>query len=792
MIKKYFFLLLFLIAAVTNAQVTYNANGGGSFGGVIGNSTMSISDDGTTISITIDRAGDFNNNDMVIYVDNGSPGRTVIDGTVNDTNDDGRRITSAIGAGDLTFPPGFEATHAIYGDQNFMGIYGIPATGNINDDDLVYYGGFGIGNASADPFTLTFTKADIGIASGDPINFSFVASYANPNDNGAIFRSNEGYGDGILNGGNQNGTAAVTFTTYFNYPTGDKYGVATTANVGFWNQDSTWTNGNPPSPNDQITINHNLSINVDFTIENSFTASNGTIVGVESTAVLTLNGNLTVQPAADFGFNSDANGSAQFLNGPSASITGEVGVARFIPTGSTSNRLAYRFVTSSVTTSQSIYENWQTGGMSLPGIGTHITGSTTGANGFDTTVSGSPSLLFYDLDPVDSTYKWQFETNTDVNTLTAGQPYNIYVRGDRNYDLTTAPATPNVDVRLPSRGTLELASTINSGSLRETTNAFTFVGNPYQATIDMNLVTKNNVNNIFLFLWDPNLSTRGSYLVVNMRTDPKRFIQPGQAFFVVTASNGAASLDFKATDKVVSENAVGPFSTPTNRPSIDVKLMRDFNGATVQSDYLTLFLDGDNAINQFDAPKPINFDENMAIAKNGNLFMIENRAMPVHNEVITLNLQDIEVNNYTMNIDLNQLSLGLQAVLHDNFLNTDNVLSEGNNAINLTFDQSNPGSVDPSRFELRFVDTTLSNQEVNEFSFKLFPNPTSNNLVTLRGDFTTNATTATFYNTLGQQVLTTSIKSNESTINIQNLDAGIYLVRVVSGEQTVTKKLVIK
>jgi hypothetical protein len=796
MIKKYSFLLLFLIAAVTNAQVTYNANGGSSFAGPVGAGSMEISHDATNIYFNVTKGNPSTSNldnFLVIYIDNGSTGRTVIDVNVSDFGDSHRRAISKSNSGDLNFPPGFEATHAIAVENNFGGIWQIPSTGNIGtggaNNELIYKNSVGSSDGPTD-FTMTLAWADLGLASTDSIQF--LAYYGNPNDpNNQTFSSNEGYGDGIFNNGNQNGYGAMTFTTYFDYPSGDKYGVATTANVGFWNQDSTWTNGNPPSPNDQITINHNLSINVDFTIENSFTASNGTIVGVESTAVLTLNGNLTVQPAADFGFNSDANGSAQFLNGPAAAISGEVGVARFIPTGTTSPRRAYRFITSSVDASQSIYENWQTGGQSLPGIGIHITGSTTGANGFDQTISGNPSAMTYGLDTSDNTYKWSFLDNTDTKTFSAGEAFNVFVRGDRNYDLTTASA-PNIDVRIPSRGTLKLASTVNSGPLRETTTAFTFVGNPYQATIDMNLVTKNNVNGIFLFLWDPNLSTRGSYLVVDMRTDPKRFIQPGQAFFVVTASNGAASLDFKATDKVVSENAVGPFSTPTNRPSIDVKLMRDFNGATVQSDYLTLFLDGDNAINQFDAPKPINFDENMAIDKNGDLFMIENRAMPIHNEVINLNFTDIGSTSYTINIDLNDLTTGLSAVLHDNFSNTDAVLNAGMNAVPLTFDLNDAQSIDPSRFELRFVDTTLSVAQVDGFSFQMFPNPTTDHQVAIRGSFDGKTTTATLFNTLGQQVMKSDVNTNDAIIDLQGLDAGIYLVKVVSGNDQMTKKLVIK
>ncbi len=599
----------------------------------------------------------------------------------------------------------------------------------------------------------------------------------------------------IRNGNNNIGTAAMTFTTYFNYPTGDKYGIATTSAPGFWNMDSTWSNGNPPSPNDQITINHNVSINTNVTIENSLTASNGTIMGVEGSRVFTLNGDLIVAPLSNFGFNSDSSGSAQFLNGTSATITGEVGVARFIPTGSgsSSHRKAYRFITSSVDASQPIYNNWQTGGASLPGIGIHITGSSTGANGFDQTVSGNRSVLTYGLDSSDNTYKWTFIDNTDTKTFTAGEAFNVYVRGDRNYNLSTN-LSPNADVRIPSRGTLKLASTVNSGALNPNASEFSFVGNPYQATVDWTTITKNNINPNFIYLWDPMSGSNGLYQTIDFTsTAPaERYIQPGQAFFVTTVAAGAASLDFKATDKNTNQNAVGLFSTPTIRPSLKFTLIKALNGVDTVYDRLTINLDGDNAVDINDAVKARNFEENLAVNSGGTLLSIENRAMPLHNEVIQLDFQNIAASTYMLNIEINAMTQGLDAVMHDNFDNTDTVLNAGMNAVPLTFDLNDAQSIDPSRFELRFVDTTLSIAQVDGFSFQLYPNPTVDQQVAIRGSFDGKATTATLFNTLGQQVLTSSIDADNATIDLQGLDAGIYLVKVVSGSEQMTKKLVIK
>ena len=114
----------------------------------------------------------------------------------------------------------------------------------------------------------------------------------------------------------------------------------------------------------------------------------------------------------------------------SGTITGNVTIERFVPA-----RRAFRFVSSPVTTSTSILENWQENGSSSSGFGTHITGSTTGENGFYATPSGNPSLFTYDnsvitpaLTPI---------SDTDMNTLTAGEAYLLFVRGDRTIDVTS-------------------------------------------------------------------------------------------------------------------------------------------------------------------------------------------------------------------------------------------------------------------------------------------------------------------------------------------------------------------
>lgn len=193
-----------------------------------------------------------------------------------------------------------------------------------------------------------------------------------------------------------------------------------------------------------------------------------------------------------------------------------------------------------------IYENWQENGNSPVGFGTHITGSTTGANGFDATPSGNPSMFTYEHLSI----SWEAISNTDVNTLQAGKAYRILVRGDRNFDLTNSVQQPvNSNVTLRAKGSLLLTDVVyngmvvngnDSGELSREAGEFSLIGNPYQAIVDFESLAKTNINSNFVYTWNPNLSTAGAYETVDVSgaVDSRQFLQPGQAFFVVTDANG--------------------------------------------------------------------------------------------------------------------------------------------------------------------------------------------------------------------------------------------------------------
>lgn len=199
-----------------NAQVSYSGNGNTGFGGPVGPATMTINDDGTTITVSFTKGGGDFNDTMVMYISNGNSGRSSIDGNVNDTSDSNRRAISNTGSGDISFPTGFEATHGIAINTVFGGLWEIPSTGSIGDNGLNYVDAVGGPALSTDAsFSFAFEWTEIGLTNLD--NFDFVVSYGNPNDSGSnMFSSDEAFGDGV--GAGNPGTGAFSFSESKNYP----------------------------------------------------------------------------------------------------------------------------------------------------------------------------------------------------------------------------------------------------------------------------------------------------------------------------------------------------------------------------------------------------------------------------------------------------------------------------------------------------------------------------------------------------------------------------------------------
>lgn len=191
--KKLYLLLLLLpsLAFATN----YPGNGASGFGGAIGNSTLSITDNGTTVSFQLTTSG-FSGNDLVIYIDNLTGGGYANTSTFTDVADGGRTAISGFNFGNpsrtqVNFPAGFRPQMAISMEpstNNFAGLFSLSNPANftyINSGGLTDVGG------SHTIYTFSFSKADLGIAGS--VNFKFFGTLIST----SAFRSNEAIGSAL-------------------------------------------------------------------------------------------------------------------------------------------------------------------------------------------------------------------------------------------------------------------------------------------------------------------------------------------------------------------------------------------------------------------------------------------------------------------------------------------------------------------------------------------------------------------------------------------------------------------
>lgn len=254
---------------------------------------------------------------------------------------------------------------------------------------------------------------------------------------------------------------------------------------------------------ENFTVNNSNGVSLDLNTDEVLNIQN--ILDVSSGTFTTNN-----QVLLACKFSDPDNRTAQIGNLTNGDIAGLITVEQCFPA-----RRAFRLISPSVTTITGIRENWQEGQNNTgtnfstdnqnihEGYGTHITGSQTGQNGFDATPSGNPSLFIFN----NAVQSWSAIGNTNSNTLTAGDPYRLMIRGSRAINVTSNTATPTNTI-LRTQGTVQ-KGTINVNSFNGTSGSYNFFGNPYHAAINVTDLFGDagttNVNTNYYYVWDPTL-----------------------------------------------------------------------------------------------------------------------------------------------------------------------------------------------------------------------------------------------------------------------------------------------
>ncbi|WP_396150846.1 T9SS type A sorting domain-containing protein [Flavobacterium sp.] len=542
---------------------------------------------------------------------------------------------------------------------------------------------------------------------------------------------------------------------------------------------TSWSNSAPTATTDAI-IDGDLTTTTDLTCKD-LTINSGKTLTIGAGKKLTVSGNLINNGTIIF--KSDVNGTAMFdvFNG-TQSGTGVVTTERYIPA-----KRAFRFLSPSVTTTTSIKLNWQENAGTSAGLGTHITGFDGTTNGFDATATNNPSLFTFD----NSTGAWEAVTSSLTNNLTAGTPYRLMVRGDRLIDLTTNTPTASPTI-LRASGTLKTGSF--SPTLNQAAEGFSFVGNPYQAPVDIKAVLNaaTNMNTGLAYYWDPTLNARGGYVARNLTTNSNdvtsnfnEFLQPGQAVFVKKANTAsAASVTIIESHKTVPNAAAGVFrnANTTDYGLLRVNLQANTNNQwqTIEGTLAIFNSDFNTAVTEEDATKMANLDEEVSFVQNNTSLAIACQPNPTIASELPIRLTNTRYTNYQWQFELSNYS-GPTPFLVD---------TQNNSITQITNTTVVPFTTDSNanRFKIVFQNAVLSTDTFAS-QVGLYPNPSKGNGFYLQLPSSAQATVR-LYNTLGQEI---AISHNEGHYQAnQSLAAGVYHIMVTQGEKTSKLKWIVE
>jgi hypothetical protein len=469
-----------------------------------------------------------------------------------------------------------------------------------------------------------------------------------------------------------------------------------------------------------------------------------------------------------------------------ASTSGNFTVETYFPA-----RRAFRLFSSPINSTSTIYGNWQEGGTNTSGLGTHITGN--GTNGTDATTSGNASLFTYS----NTGKSWSAVTSTNnssTDKITAGTPYRIMVRGDRSTDLTTSTATASNTV-LRTTGTLNVTSQTVTMPSNTAANTDVFIGNPFQAALDMGSILgstsfNTNFKSNVMYIWDPKLGTRGAYTTVSLPggsstggSAANQYLMPGQAAFLKTNNSGAASVNLSRY-RTYAQDRTNTFLEFPDYSELKVNLYyRDSflsNGSAC--DGIMVLFSGDNssAYDPEDANKPANLDEMFGIADaSNNLYSLDRRNFPTGVDTIQLSLSKTRDNRYTYSFQPLNVS-GFEIYLRDAIKDQIHPISNINQTT-IDFEVIEPA--DEKRFQLIFSPERSPVLDLNVNNTGVYPNPTTGTIY-VNG----NLQNVRIFNSLGQEI---SIEFAETQNGLKiikmpsNTPSGIYILQSTGG----TKKI---
>ena len=500
-------------------------------------------------------------------------------------------------------------------------------------------------------------------------------------------------------------------------------------------------------------------------------------------------------------------------------------IERFIPA---SNR-AFRAFSSSLSTNGSIQENLMEGGQITtignvvnprPGYGTHVTGSTTGSNGFDATQTGNSSMFQY-TNPNGDAYT--SIPNTSV-TMSAGESYLLMIRGDRSLDLTVSNFQVGNDTRLRLLGDAQIGD-FNTSSISDMptlSGAFASIGNPYQAQVNLEDVLSSalttDIDKTQVYIYDPTIGTNfGAWVTLNFTfnsgnsrwefdtavpssgsTSANEFLQPNQAFYIQSSSASAPEVRFEESFKretnvnqtvdIFSDAPVNTdFSVSINLHETDEDDLRSGLLIRLDDNYSKSYFQEEDAITF------VNFLETIStVSEDGSFLAFDKRNFNPAGEVIQLYTQNFTASNYEFRINIENNNNQEDVYLVDNYLNTSHLIDSNVYTHSFTVDSNIPASIDANRFQIGINTNVFSNDSFEHNGLSVYPNPVVDLVNINLAEFTGEVNSVSLFDITGKLVKTKEVTEALNTISLDmsSYSSGVYIIKLKTDEGQFNTKII--
>ncbi len=382
---------------------------------------------------------------------------------------------------------------------------------------------------------------------------------------------------------------------------------------------------------------------------------------------------------------------------------------------------------------------------------------------------------------ITGTQGWTAYTNPNLTSL---QGYAYY------FNETTLNFTGNLHTGLYISPLLSLTNT----AMPDQFEGWHLVGNPYpsaiaftQANLDNSSISLTNLDPSVYFYDDQIHSYRAYNISSGAVNGGSEFIPAMQGFFVHASADNA---QIQITNNARVHHANDFYKGSSKSDKLFITLVTSANGFTDE----TKLIENPDASFSFDSMydlyKMYSLDDNVPLlwtvnetvefALNTIPYFPDNRTIPL----------GFKGNNSAVY----QISLSETNTLFDIYLRDNHSGTYQNLKTDPVYTFSHAGGADFNRFELCFFEPTNLNS-LSELSISVSPNPTSGilSIILHRNVLNTSAATSLIINDInGKTIHNSLITEHKNVIDLSPYGAGVYFLKLISGETVLNEKVIVQ